>query len=180
MGLLFRKMMEATAGVFIFVFLTFLDTIKAQAQDGNAKIWNDSDCPNVGTITNCQDVDCCKAECTKKKGCTAVNFKPGDCILRACKCTGVVEPTWTWAGYKGYSVDGSVNESDKLWNDKDCPNLEINKDCQDVECCKTACKAKDKCTAVNFKPGDCVLRDSSASRLWSHLGNGQDTRATGF
>merc|ERR1712243_261083 len=27
---------------------------------GSAKIWSDNECSNVGTITTCQDVDCCK------------------------------------------------------------------------------------------------------------------------
>ena len=72
-------MRKATAGVFIFVFLTFLETIKAQDGKIFSAIWIDRDCPNVGNINFCQGqkVDCCKAECTKKKGCTAVNWKEG-------------------------------------------------------------------------------------------------------
>merc|ERR1719481_1286087 len=91
--------MKAAAGIFVFVFLTFLDT--AKTQDGSAKIWSDNDCPNVGKVTDCQEAECCKAACTKDAKCTAVNFKPGDCILRGCKCTGLVPPTWVKPPHKG-------------------------------------------------------------------------------
>merc|ERR1719250_353534 len=101
--------MEATAGVSIFAFLTYnllLQTpSSAQMCEGSAKIWSDTDCPpTVPPITTCQDEHCCKAACKAKDKCTAVNFKPGDCVLRDCKCMMIKEPTWENEGYKGYRL----------------------------------------------------------------------------
>merc|ERR1719209_1228211 len=101
-------MLKESGFSMIFTFLFFLFSSQAQTQDsltsGSDKIWNDNDCPHVENKKDCQDAECCKAHCTNDKNCTAVNFKPGDCVLRGCKCTGLVEPSWENAGYKGYVV----------------------------------------------------------------------------
>ena len=84
------------------VFLTPL--LYSGSVDGSVKIWNDEDCPNLEIKKDRQDVESCKNACKENDKCTAVNFKPGDCVLRGCKCTGVVEPSWANTEYKGYVV----------------------------------------------------------------------------
>ena len=67
------------------------------------KIWDDEQCPYLGHGER-SNLDSCKESCTKKDGCTAINYRDGsDCVLRGCEIP-VPEPTWIHSNYKGYYI----------------------------------------------------------------------------
>jgi len=70
-------------------------------------IWNDAQCPNMGSKGFGNTVDQCQKFCSERAGCTAINFNPdnGDCVLRGCAMG--TEPTWEHPAYEGYHSWGN-------------------------------------------------------------------------
>jgi hypothetical protein len=73
----------------------------------NSKIWNDTDCRNIG-ISNQSTVTGCQNYCNNTAGCSAINYNPlqgdsrfGDCIARGCPSGKA--PSWNYPPYTGYS-----------------------------------------------------------------------------
>merc|ERR1719186_1246475 len=66
-------------------------------------IWTDSQCPNIGTGPINGNLEDCKKSCIEKPSCTAMNFSPSYCVLRACKLP-IPEPSSKYGNYKGYSL----------------------------------------------------------------------------
>ena len=58
------------------------------------------DCPNIHN-TGAGTVEACEALCTATERCTAINYAPFSCALRA--CPNGTEPDWTRTGFVGWA-----------------------------------------------------------------------------
>ena len=65
------------------------------------KVWDDSQCANIGSIGN--DVAGCQEACLAKDKCTAFNFNVvrNSCVFRACG-SNVPQPSSSDSNYIGY------------------------------------------------------------------------------
>merc|ERR1719186_1712489 len=79
---------------------TFTGSVRLQPY---VNIWSDSQCPNIGTGPINGNLEDCKKSCIEKPSCTAMNFSPSYCVLRACKLP-IPEPSSKYGNYKGYSL----------------------------------------------------------------------------
>jgi len=130
-----------------------------------SKIWNNDQCKVLGHKTKVTSEQC-RAECKNKEGCTAINYARsvlgGDCVLRKCG-NPVPDPKWNYKNYNGYYMnDDSWTQTSKIWNNDQCKFLGVKTKVTTAEKCKSECKNKVGCTAVNYAPnvkgGDCVFR----------------------
>eukprot|EP01047_Picozoa_sp_COSAG01_P047667 COSAG01_NODE_4576_length_4908_cov_594.918486_4_plen_389_part_00 len=69
-------------------------------------IWNDT-CPNVGDVGGSVTVAQCEDHCVRQSSsCTAINWSPSLCILRACPAGR--RPNWQLPGWRGYAFNGTL------------------------------------------------------------------------
>jgi len=129
---------------------------------GTAKIWTDTQCPNLGDFSISGRVQCqgfCKLK--KMDGCTAINYSSfyQACSLR--KCGNVVPPPeWDKELYDGYYFTPEEwTMTEKVWSDVQCPTNGRHPG-PTLAQCKQLCGDRKGCTAINYNSVEkyCVLR----------------------
>jgi len=91
------------------------------------RIWNDHQCPVLIVHKVPKTLQECKESCAETYECTAINFSPTDCVLRACPIP-VPTPSWKYEDYKGYIIRTDENPCPLQSHEESPPSILVLED----------------------------------------------------